>query len=115
MASRRDKIARLLDSPIAGERAAAEAALGRLRVAKPIPGSPEWRAAMIEHQVMVQACAVRLGDPSLTPAEVNLLRRWMRYTGTPWEPGAEDLRRLHSRLVANEPADAEQVGALPAA
>lgn len=103
MLTRRQKIARLLDSSSDGERAAAQAALDRLTVAPPPPpGSPEWAAAMIEHKRMVEECAVRISDPGLSAPDVAAIRRWGRYLGRPWEDGAEDLRRIHRQLMKTE-------------
>lgn len=102
MQTLRQKIERLRDSPIEGERAAAQAALDRLTVTPPPAGSPEWREAMIEHGRIVSDCAVRVGDPGLTPAEVTTIRRWARFMGRPWEDGAEELRRIHRQLMREE-------------
>lgn len=102
MLTRRQKIAKRLESPFEGERLAAQAALERTDIAPPPPGSPEWRTAMIAHQRMVSECAVRIGDPGLSPAEVATIRRWARFTGKPWEDGAEDLRRIHQQLTREE-------------
>lgn len=98
-----DADARLLDSPIEGEREAAQAALDRLVVTPPAPGSPQWIAAMIEHQRMVSECAIRINDAGLTPAEITTIRRWTRFIGRPWEDGAEELRRIHRQLMNEEP------------
>lgn len=102
MLTRKQKIAKLLDSPNEGERAAAQAALERLDVPPPVRGSPEWRAAMIEHKNMVTECAVRIDTPGLSADEIATIRRWARFIGYPWEDGAEELRRIHQRLVTKE-------------
>lgn len=98
MLTRRQKIAKLLESPNEGERLAAQAALERTEAAPPAPGSPEWCAAMIEHKNIVSECAVRIDTPGLTADEVATIRRWARFIGKPWEDGAEELRRIHQRL-----------------
>ena len=90
MQTRRQKIAGLLESSSEGERAAAQAALDRLTVTPPVPGSPEWVAAMIEHKRIVSECAVRIDDPGLSKADVTTIRRWTRFVGRPWEDGAEE-------------------------
>lgn len=95
---RRDKIRQLLDSPIAGERQAAAAALRRTEIVRPQPGSAEWCKAMIAHRRMVDDVSMHLGHPSLTRAEAITIRRWVRAIGNPWEDGAEELRRLHRKL-----------------
>ena len=102
MLTRRQKIARLLDSPSEGERAAAREALDRLTVTPPAPGSPEWTAAMIEHKRIVSECAVRIDDPGLSKADVTTIRRWARFMGRPWEDGAEDLHRIHRQLMKQD-------------
>ncbi|MBR1173698.1 hypothetical protein JQ617_07000 [Bradyrhizobium sp. KB893862 SZCCT0404] len=102
MLTQRQKIAKLLDSPFEGERAAAQAALERTEAAPPPPGSPEWCAAMIEHKDMVTECAVRIDTPGLTADEVATIRRWARFVGKPWEDGAEELRRIHRQLMTEE-------------
>ena len=102
MDTRRQKIARLLDSPSEGERAAAQEALERLTVAPPVAGSPEWCAAMIEHKRIVSECAVRISDPGLSAADVTTIRRWARFMGKPWEDGAEDLHRIHRQLTKKD-------------
>lgn len=102
MQTRRQKIAKLLDSPNEGERLAAQAALERTEITPPALGSPEWCTAMIEHKNMVSECAVRIDDPGLSPAEVATIRRWARFTGKPWEDGAEDLRRIHQQLTRED-------------
>lgn len=100
MLTRKQKIARLLDSSSDGERAAAQAALDRLTVDPPAPGSPEWCKAMIEHKRMVSECAARISDPDLSTADVTTIRRWTRFVGKPWEDGAEELRRIHRQLMS---------------
>jgi hypothetical protein len=102
MQTRRQKIAGLLNSSSEGERAAAQAALDRLEVTPPPPGSPEWCAAMIDHKRMVSECAVRIDDPRLSTADVSTIRRWTRFVGKPWEDGAEELRRIHQLLTKEE-------------
>lgn len=102
MLTRRQKIAKLLDSANEGERAAAQAALERTEVAPPVPGSPEWCAAMIEHKNVVSECAVRIDTPGLTAAETATIRRWARFVGRPWEDGAEELRRIHQQLTRED-------------
>jgi hypothetical protein len=102
MLTRKEKIAKLLDSPNEGERAAAQAALERTYIAPPVPGSPEWRAAMIEHKNIVSECAVRIGTPGLSADEIATIRRWARFIGKPWEDGAEELRRIYRRLMTEE-------------
>jgi len=102
MLSRKQKIARLLDSSSEGERAAAQAALARLTVTPPAAGSPEWCAAMIEHKRIVSECAVRIDDPGLSAADVATIRRWTRFMGKPWEDGAEDLMRIHRQLTRQD-------------
>lgn len=102
MLTRRQKIAQLLDSSNEGERAAAQAALERTTVEPPAPGSPEWTAAMIEHKRIVSECAVRIDRPGLSAAEIATIRRWARFVGRPWEDGADDLRRIHSRLTTED-------------
>lgn len=99
MLTRTDKIARLLDSPHKGEREAAREALKRVTITAPAQGSPEWCSAMIEHHRMVQECAVRISEPSLTAAEVVTIRNWSRFIGRPWEKGADELRRIHRKLT----------------
>jgi len=89
-----------------GERAAAEAALERIKPGPPPPpGSVEWRAACLKHQRIIAECLARLGNPSLTPAEVRIVRNFGRYVGYPWESGAVDLRRIHAKLMAAEEDD----------
>lgn len=102
MLTQRQKIARLLDSPIEGEREAAQAALDRLTVTPPAPGSIEWNAAMIEHKRIVSECAIRIDDSGLSPAEITTIRRWSRFIGRPWEDGAEELRRIHRQLTKED-------------
>ena len=102
MDTRRQKIARLLDSTSEGERAAAQQALERLTVAVPAAGTPEWCAAMIEHKKIVLDCAVRIDDPDLSKADVTTIRRWARFMGKPWEDGAEDLHRIHRQLMKKD-------------
>lgn len=102
MQTRRQKIAGLLDSPNEGERAAAQAALERLEVIPPAPGSREWCEAMIEHKRIVEQCAARITDPGLSTADITTIRRWTRFVGRPWEDGAEDLRRIHRQLMKQE-------------
>ena len=102
MLTQKQKIARMIDSPIEGEREAAQAALDRLVVTPPAPGSPEWSAAMIEHQRMVSECAIRINEPGLSPAEITTIRRWTRFIGRPWEDGAEELRRIHRQLMTQD-------------
>ena len=102
MLTQRQKIARLLDSPIEGERAAAQEALDRLTVTPPSPGSPEWIKAMIEHKRIISECAVRIDDPGLSTADVTTIRRWTRFVGRPWEDGAEELHRIHRQLMRQE-------------
>lgn len=99
MLTRKQKIARLLDSASGGERAAAQAALERLSVAPPVAGSPEWCAAMIDHKRIVTECALHVDDPSLSKEDVATIRRWSRFMGKPWEDGAEDLLRIHRQLT----------------
>ena len=91
----------ILDSANDGERVAAQAALERLTVTPPAPGSPEWRDAMIEHKRIISECAARINDPSLNTADIATIRRWTRFVGRPWEDGAEELHRIH-RLVTNK-------------
>ncbi len=102
MLTRRQKIARLLDSPNEGERLAAQAALERSVVTPPAPGSEEWCAAMIEHKRIVSECATRISDPGLSAADVTTIRRWSRFVGKPWEEGAENLHRIHRQLMQKE-------------
>lgn len=103
MLTRQEKIARLLESSSnEGERAAAQAALERLTVAAPAPGSREWCAAMIDHKRIVSECAVRISDPGLSSADITTIRRWSRFVGRPWEPGADELRRIHRQLTKQE-------------
>lgn len=102
MLSRRQKIERLLESSSEGERAAARAALERTTMEPPAPGSPAWSAAMIKHRKMVEECATRIGDPCLSVPEVATIRRWARFTGRPWENGAEELRRIHQMLTRKD-------------
>ena len=102
MLTRKQKIARLLESTSGGEREAAAAALDRLTVDPPSPGSPEWIAAMIEHKKIVSECAARIADPELSAEDVVTIRRWARFTGRPWEDGAEDLHRIHRQLMREE-------------
>lgn len=70
----------------------------------PLHGSAEWFAAQRDHQAIIAQCISRLGDPSLTPDEVLTVRNWARYLGFPWAMGADELRRIHHKLMA---ADAE--------
>lgn len=102
MQTRRQKIAGLLNSSNEGERAAAQAALDRLTVTPPAPGSPEWCEAMIEHKRIVSECAIRISDPGLSPAEITTIRRWARFIGRPWEDGAEELHRIHRQLMKQD-------------
>jgi len=102
MLTRKEKIAKLLESPNEGERAAAMAALERLDVPRPVTGSPEWCEAMIEHRNMVTECAVRIDTPGLSADEIATIRRWARFTGYPWEDGAEELRRIYRRLMTED-------------
>jgi hypothetical protein len=102
MLTRKEKIAKLLESPNEGERKAAQAALERLDVPRPVTGSPEWCAAMIDHRNMVTECAVRIDTPGLSADEIATIRRWARFTGYPWEDGAEELRRIYRRLMTEE-------------
>jgi hypothetical protein len=102
MLTRKQKIAKLLNSPNEGERRAAQAALERLDVPPPVAGSPEWRAAMIEHKNIVTECAVRIDTPGLSADEIATIRRWARFVGYPWEDGAEELRRIYNRLMTEE-------------
>jgi hypothetical protein len=102
MLTRRQKIAKLLDSSSEGERVAAQAALDRLTVTPPPPGSPEWCRAMTDHKRMVEECAVRISGPGLSTADIATIRRWTRFVGRPWEDGAEELRRIHRQLTKQE-------------
>lgn len=104
---RREKITALLDSPVAGEREAAQAALGRLEPADPkIPasGSKEWHEARIAWAAKIQFCVGRLGSPLLTSSDVVTVRNWSRGIGSPWEAGAEKLEAVYRKLGAGEPA-----------
>lgn len=103
MLTRRQKIERLREGASSeGERAAAQAALDRLFIAPPAPGSPEWNKAMIEHQRIVSECAIRINDTALSASEVATVRRWARFMGRPWEDGAEELRRIHRQLTKED-------------
>ena len=109
---RREKIEALLHSPVAGERAAARAALDRIEPAataiidpgQPIPavGSNEWHDARIEWAARIQYCVSRLGSPVLTNADVVTVRRWSRGIGCPWDAGAEKVEAVYRKLVAAE-------------
>lgn len=106
MSTKADKLAALARDSGAteAERQRAQEALERLRAASapPAPGSPEWRAAQLRHQTIVAQAVSRLGDPRLTPAEISIVRGFGRGIGHPWEPAAEDLRRIHAKLFEDE-------------
>lgn len=90
------KVRALLDSPNAGERAAAQAALDRMP--QPDKGTPEYFAALREWHNRVAFCQGRLGE--LDRAEdITLVRKLARYGGNPWDNRyAGDLVRIHDRL-----------------
>lgn len=100
MRTKREKIKGMLASSNPGERAAAQAALERTDTVAPVPGSPDWQSAMIDHSRMVQECVAQITDPELTSDEVLTIRRFGKYLGRPWENGTEELRRIHKKLMA---------------
>ena len=101
-ADRRKKIAALLDSPVAGEREAAQAALDRLSEddLQPAYASVEWHAAVQEWCRKIQFCVSRLGSSVLSDADIVLIRNWGKGRGDPWQPGAELLLAIYRKLVA---------------
>lgn len=118
MSTRAKKLAALARDKGAteAERQRAQEALDRLRASgasvedstpdyswrspTPLHGSAEWFAAQRDHQAIIAQCISRLGDSSLSPAEVLTVRNWARYIGFPWGMGAEELRRIHAKLMA---------------
>jgi hypothetical protein len=103
---RADKIRALLDSPIAGERDAASAALGRIvEVSIPVVGTKEWREAIRDWSDKIEFCVSRLGTADLTAAEVVTVRNVAKNRGDPWSRGADDFMRIYERLRAAEGHD----------
>ena len=107
MADRREKIAALLQSPVAGERDAARAALDRLEDDRPAYGTTEWHTAIQEWCRKLEFCVSRLGSPLLLTAEIVLIRNWSKARGEPWAPGADQMMAVYRKLKAVEP-DAAQ-------
>lgn len=101
---RLDKIKALLASPVAGERAAARAALDRAE-AQPERGSPEWRAAVREWNRKIEFCVARLGTSDLTPAETKTVRNLYRYRGDPWSRGASEFVSVYRKILSASQAD----------
>ena len=112
MSERREKIEALLHSPVAGEREAAQAALGRLGDEQPTYASPEWHAAVQEWCRKLKFCVSRLGSPTLSNAEVVLVRNWSKGRGDPWAPGAEQMMAVYRKLMAADGAQDHAVEAL---
>ena len=102
MTDRREKIAALLQSPVAGERDAARAALNRLEDDRPAYGTTKWHAAIQEWCRKLEFCVSRLGNPLLSDAEIVLIRNWGKARGDPWEPGAEQMMAVYRKLKAAE-------------
>ena len=105
LTDRREKIAALLQSPVAGERDAARAALDRLPaedVARPEYGTTEWHAAVQEWCRKLEFCISRLGSPILSKAEIVLTRNWGKGRGEPWAPGAEQMMAVYRKLMDAE-------------
>lgn len=99
MKSRREKIEALLSSANDGERAAAEAALRRVRDEIPRPGTPEWNEGRRAFHAKIEFCLSRLGHPSLEPAEIRTIRMQARHRGSPWDRGAEALLPVYEKLL----------------
>lgn len=111
---REDKIRALLDSPIEGERQAAQAALsrtlkGRESVSRkpdrfppkqPQNGTPEWLDLVLEYHRRIEFCVSRLSSPHLQPHEVTSVRNIARYRGNPWDRGASTLLPIYEKLAA---------------
>jgi len=117
MTSRRDKIEALLSSPNEGERAAAQAALGRVSESRPKKGSPEWREAVRAWNGKIDFCLARLGLPGLSRQEARSIRNLAKNRGTPWSRGAENLLPIHRKLMAADEAatnsDLKEVRLIP--
>ena len=112
MSDRREKIEALLHSPVAGERDAAQAALGRLGDEQPPYGTTEWHAAVQEWCRKLVFCVGNLGSPLLSNAEVVLIRNWSKARGDPWAPGAEQVMTIYRKLMAADGAQDHAVEAL---
>ncbi|MDE5460196.1 hypothetical protein [Bradyrhizobium sp. CSS354] len=111
MSDRREKIEALLNSPVAGERDAARAALERVTEEIPTYASPEWHAAIQEWCRKLQFCVSRISSPLLSDAEIVLVRNWSRNRGDPWSPGSGQIMAIYRKLKA---ADGAQDGAAEA-
>jgi hypothetical protein len=97
-----DKIKALFTSQNEGERAAAHAAWERVKAAgdakRLVRNTPEWDAAAKHLNEMLCFCASRLGSPRLKPAEVKMLRNWVRYRGQPDSAGLPDFIKVYDKL-----------------
>lgn len=93
---RLDKIAALLDSPNAGEREAARAALERVH--PPAKGTPAWIEAVRDWNLRIEWAVSRLGTPGLTPQEIRTVRNLYRYRGDPWSRGADAFLAVYRKL-----------------
>jgi hypothetical protein len=93
---RLDKITALLDSPNAGEREAARAALERIK--PPAKGTEAWREAVREWNRKIDWAVSRMGTPGLTAYDVRTIRNLNRYRGDPWSRGADAFIAVYSKL-----------------
>lgn len=100
--AKREKIERLAkESPNAGERAAARAALDRLpQPREPIRGTAEWhdreRAKARRVQTMVGFLSVNRGDPRLSLDEQKMVRRLAYFNANADRDGT--IERLATKL-----------------